>query len=149
MTNAQRKASFEILKDLEKNRPMNRLLNGDVGSGKTAVAAIAALQAISTGYQVAIMAPTEVLAYQHFESFCKLFKDYNFNIALLTNSYRKIKNFKFQISNFPAKAGPRQGGGKSNLNDKIKKNYLLSELKNGNIGLIIGTHALIQENNPL
>ena len=88
LTNAQRKSSFEILKDLEKNKPMNRLLNGDVGSGKTVVAAIAALQAISTGYQAAIMAPTEVLAYQHFESFCKMFAGYDFNVALLTNSYK-------------------------------------------------------------
>ena len=128
LTDAQRKSAFEILKDLEKPRPMNRLLNGDVGSGKTVVAALASLQAIAAGYQVAIMVPTEVLAYQHFESFCKLFENYAIDIALLTNSYRITKNFK------------------SETNDKIKKNYLLSELKNGNIQLIIGTHALIQEN---
>ena len=100
LTDAQRKASFEILKDLEKEKPMNRLLNGDVGSGKTMVAAIASLQTMSAGKQVAILAPTEVLAKQHYESFCRSFKDYDFNIALLTNSYKEIRNFKFQISNF-------------------------------------------------
>jgi ATP-dependent DNA helicase RecG len=134
LTNAQRKASFEILRDLEKTRPMNRLINGDVGSGKTVVAAAASLQTISSDFQVAIMAPTEVLAYQHFLTFSELLKNHEINIALLTNSYQKISNFKFQISNF-----------KSSPNNKITKNYLLSELRNGNINLVIGTHALIQE----
>jgi ATP-dependent DNA helicase RecG len=151
LTNAQRKASFEILKDLEKNRPMNRLLNGDVGSGKTIVAAASALQTIKAGYQVALMAPTEVLARQHFFSFCELFKDYGINIALLTNSYREINNFQFSI--FPARSGSRQGGGnfQSIFNDKILKNkknireYLLKNVFDGKINLIIGTHALIQK----
>jgi ATP-dependent DNA helicase RecG len=134
LTDAQRKASFEILKDLSKPKPMNRLLEGDVGSGKTVVAGIASLQAVSAGHQVAIMAPTEVLARQHFLSFSELFKDYEINIALLTSSYKDIKNFKFQISNF-----------KSNPNDKITKKELLAEIKNGKINLAIGTHALIQK----
>ena len=140
LTNAQRKASFEILKDLEKPRPMNRLLNGDVGSGKTIVSAISVLQTISAGYQTAIMAPTEVLARQHFESFCEIFKDYGINIALLTNSYRKINNFQFSIFNF-----------QSIFNEKILKNkkngreYLLKNIANAKINLVIGTHALIQK----
>ncbi len=120
LTNAQKKSSFQILKDLEKSRPMNRLLNGDVGSGKTIVAGIASVQAISSGYQVAIMAPTEVLALQHFNNFCKLFKDYDFNIALLTNSYQ------FQRK-------------------KTNRKEILENLKNGEINLIIGTHSLIQK----
>ncbi len=137
LTDAQRKSTFEILKDLEKPQPMNRLLNGDVGSGKTVVAAVAALQVVSAGHQVAIMAPTEVLAKQHFESFCELFKDYDFNIALLTNSY-KLLNKKSELnsdselsSDFLALA--------------IKRDELLDEIKSGEINLIIGTHALIQK----
>jgi ATP-dependent DNA helicase RecG len=138
LTNAQRKASFEILRDLEKNRPMNRLLNGDVGSGKTVVAAIAVLQAISAGYQVAIMAPTEVLARQHFESFVKLFMDYGINIALLTNSYKLFCHCE------RSEAIPK-------LNSEIAavallpRNDMLKKIKSGKINLIIGTHALIQK----
>ena len=121
LTNAQRKASFEILKDLEKERPMNRLLNGDVGSGKTVVAAIAALQVMSAGYQVAIMAPTEVLAKQHFEIFKKLFRSDSKTIALLTNSYKKIGQ------------------------EDAKRSELLKNISDGNIDLVIGTHAIIQK----
>jgi ATP-dependent DNA helicase RecG len=124
LTDAQRKAAFEILKDLEKPRPMNRLLNGDVGSGKTIVAAIATLQAISADYQVAIMAPTEVLAKQHFEGLCRLFAGYNFNIALFTNSYKEIF---------------------SNTKEKSDRESLLGKIGNGKINLAIGTHALIQK----
>lgn len=120
LTNAQKKSSFQILKDLEKSQPMNRLLNGDVGSGKTIVAGIASVQAISAGYQVAIMAPTEVLALQHFNSFSKIFKDYDFKIALLTNSYQLQKK-------------------------KTNRKEILDDLKNGEMDLIIGTHSLIQK----
>lgn len=133
LTDAQRKASFEVLKNLEKTRPMNRLLNGDVGAGKTVVAAIATLQTIFTNHQVAIMAPTEVLARQHFLTFSELLKNYAIDIALLTNSYREMTNFK------------------SNPNDKISKDKksnrleLLEKIKNGEIKLVIGTHALIQK----
>jgi len=120
LTNAQRKASFEILKNLEKTRPMNRLLNGDVGSGKTIIAALSALNILNKKYQVAILAPTEVLAKQHFESFCKIFENYNFNIALLTSSY---------------KLSPT----------KITRQKLLENIKTGEINLVIGTHAIIQK----
>lgn len=123
LTDAQRKSSFEILKDLEKSRPMNRLLNGDVGSGKTVVAALSALQVLSSGHQVALIAPTEILAKQHFESFCRLFKNYDFNIALLTNSYKLI---------YPSE-------------HTATRNDILEKLKSNEINLIIGTHALIQK----
>ena len=130
LTDAQRKASFEILKDLEKPKPMNRLLNGDVGSGKTVVAAIAALQAMKADYQVAIMAPTEVLAKQHFESFCELFFGYDFNISLLTNSYKLIQ----------------RKGSKSPIGLlEPKRQELLKNIYSGQINLTIGTHALIQK----
>ncbi len=121
LTDAQRKASFEILKDLEKPRPMNRLLNGDVGSGKTVVAAVASLQAMNAGYQSALMAPTEVLAKQHFESFGKLFAGYGYKIGLLTNSY----HYDGKI--------------------KVKKSELLKSVRSGKVAILVGTHALIQK----
>ncbi|MBA7681809.1 ATP-dependent DNA helicase RecG [subsurface metagenome] len=90
LTNAQRKASWEIIQDLEKTQPMNRLLQGDVGSGKTVVAIIAALETAKAGYQVAFMAPTEILAQQHFKEVNKLLKGFDIKIGLLT---RTEKNF--------------------------------------------------------
>ncbi len=158
LTNAQRKASFEILKDLEKARPMNRLLNGDVGSGKTIVAALASLQTAQAGLQTALMAPTEVLARQHFESISKLFANYNISVGLLTNAYQIV------ASNQPASLAD---GSSVISNQKIKKNNhqspitdyqllvtkhsqfkrteLLEKIKSGNIDILIGTHALIQK----
>ena len=121
LTNTQRKSAFQILKDIEKPMPMNRLLNGDVGSGKTVVAAMAILNAVNAGYQVALMAPTEVLARQHYDSISKLFSKQNISVALLTNSY--------QIAN----------------NNKVMRAELLNEIKNGKINIVIGTHALIQK----
>ncbi len=126
LTNAQRKSSFEILQDLENPRPMNRLLNGDVGSGKTLVAAIAALQSIQAGYQVALMAPTEVLAKQHYTNFCKLFEKYDFKISLITSS-TKILNHESRITN--------------QKNKKIHNSKFIIQ----NSNLVIGTHALIQK----
>ena len=143
LTNAQRKASFEILKDLEKPRPMNRLLNGDVGSGKTIVAGISALQAIKAGYQVAIMAPTEVLALQHFHNFCKIFEDYKFNIALLSNSYR-LSNCHLERS-VAATRVERSNKLDSSTSLRFARNDILNNLKSGKINLIIGTHSLIQK----
>lgn len=86
LTNAQRLALWEILKDLEKPYPMNRLLNGDVGSGKTVVAAAAALEAAKAGFRAAVMAPTEVLANQHFQTFSKVLKNSVVKIGLITSS---------------------------------------------------------------
>src|SRR6185369_17443733 len=88
LTKAQQKASFEILKDMEQNRPMNRLLNGDVGSGKTIVAGLAALVAAEHGKQTALLAPTEILARQHFENLSQVFSATQNELALLTGSYR-------------------------------------------------------------
>lgn len=121
LTNAQRKASFEILKDLEKNRPMNRLLNGDVGSGKTIVAAIATLQTVHHGYQVAIMAPTEILAQQHYNKFCEIFNNYGFKIGLATSNTKKIN-----------------ASGKNKI---IRDSALVIH----DSDIIIGTHSLIQK----
>lgn len=121
LTDAQRKASWEIIKDTARTIPMNRLLEGDVGSGKTVVAAMAALNAIKNEYQVVWMAPTEILANQHFESANKLFKDFDIKISLLTGSQVRVKS----------------KSGKNN----IKELKSLAQ----NSDLIIGTHALIQE----
>lgn len=121
LTDAQRKSSFQILKDLEKKYPMNRLLEGDVGSGKTVVAAIAALETMMAGYQTAILAPTEVLARQHFETFGKALKGFSQKIGLLTNSESRT----FWKKN-------------------TKKNFL-GKIKRGDIRILIGTHALIQK----
>ncbi len=142
LTDAQRKSSFEILRDLEKSRPMNRLLNGDVGSGKTVVAAIASLQIINAGYQAAIMAPTEVLARQHFNTFCELFKDHKIKIGLLTNSYRLICHPELvEGSNYKNKIRSSRCFAPQDDN----RERLLQRIKIGKIDLIIGTHALIQE----
>ncbi|XOB46816.1 MAG: ATP-dependent DNA helicase RecG [Candidatus Nealsonbacteria bacterium] len=121
LTNAQRKSAWQILKDIEKPRPMNRLLEGDVGSGKTIVATIAALNVAKAGYQVAFMAPTEILAEQHFKNLKNILKDFKLKIGLLTGSNSKISE------------------------KKITKKTLLQKIKEGEIDIIIGTHALIQE----
>ena len=113
LTNAQRRATWEIIQDMEQEIPMNRLLQGDVGSGKTMVAALSCLVAAKAGFQAAIMAPTEVLAMQHAESLSKLFGK-SINIALLTGSTKR-------------------------------KSELKKHIKNGEVDLIIGTHALITD----
>lgn len=89
LTQAQKKAIWEILKDMEKNHPMNRLLQGDVGSGKTMVALVCALNTVLAGYQVVMIAPTEILASQHYENFKKFLKDFNFKILILTSSQKE------------------------------------------------------------
>jgi ATP-dependent DNA helicase RecG len=116
LTPAQEKVWLEIAHDMEKSYPMNRLLQGDVGSGKTAVAALAAAYAIQNGYQVALMAPTEILAEQHYLKFLPWFKQLNIEITWLTGS----------------------------LKSKDKK-IAQEKIKSGQTQLAIGTHALIQE----
>ncbi|OGI24429.1 MAG: ATP-dependent DNA helicase RecG [Candidatus Moranbacteria bacterium RIFOXYA1_FULL_44_8] len=121
LTDAQRKSTFQILKDIEKPHPMNRLLEGDVGSGKTVVAAIAALETMMAGYQTAIMAPTEVLAIQHFETFKEIFKNFSQKVGILTASQCRTVWKK-----------------------NTKKNFL-GKIRRGEIKILIGTHALIQK----
>ncbi len=125
LTNGQKISSWKIIKDLEKNRPMNRLLEGDVGSGKTLVALISALAVIKSGYQAAFMAPTEILARQHFAEAIRRFKNINLKIALLTGSEGKVYDCK--------------------ETKEINKKDILENIKNGGINFIIGTHSLIQE----
>ena len=92
LTDAQRKSTWEIIQDLEKSQPMNRLLQGDVGSGKTVVAATALLEVAEAGYQSAFMAPTEILAQQHFKEIKKLLKGFDIEIGLLTGDEKIVSN---------------------------------------------------------
>ena len=114
-TNSQKKVINEIFADLQSPLPMNRLLQGDVGSGKTIVALSAMLLAAENGYQSAIMAPTEILAEQHFLTFQKTLKKLNVPVALLTSSTKTAERKK-----------------------------ILAGLKDGSISIVVGTHALIQ-----
>ncbi len=116
LTSDQKKALDEIIGDLSSNQRMNRLLQGDVGSGKTIVAIIAMYYNYLCGYQSALMAPTEILAVQHYNNMKELFKDTGVVVELLTGSITKKD-----------------------------KQPIYDDLKNGNINIIVGTHALIQE----
>ena len=117
LTSAQKRAINEILNDINSDRPMQRLLQGDVGSGKTVVACIMLLAAIENGYQTAIMAPTEILAQQHFNNFINWLSPFGINIGLFTSS-----------------------------NSKKQRNKLETDLRNGQINIAVGTHSLIQDN---
>ena len=129
-TSEQKSAAREILADMKKSVPMNRLLEGDVGSGKTVVAALAILNTVRAGYQCAFMAPTEVLAEQHVKTFASFFGDSRLTIALLTSSTYQLWNQELGITN--------QEG-------KKERAALLEAIQNGTVDVIIGTHALIQE----
>ena len=117
LTKAQLRVLEEIDNNMEAKTPMNRLLQGDVGSGKTVVAMCAAYKAVKSGYQAAIMAPTAILATQHLENFKKYFDELGIKCELLISGITKSE-----------------------------KNRILEELENGEIDIIIGTHALIEDN---
>ena len=133
-TNAQRKAIDHILQDFKNGHAMSRLLHGDVGSGKTAVAAVSAYTVVANKLQVAYMCPTEILAKQHFESFIKYFSYLNIQIGLITGS---------GCRKFPSKIQSPANGG-VNWTD-ISRTQLLKWVANGEIAILIGTHALIQK----
>jgi ATP-dependent DNA helicase RecG len=143
LTKDQKVASWEIIKDLEKGTPMNRLLEGDVGSGKTVVAAMATLNTILNNFQVAIMAPTEVLAKQHFESFCTLFKNADIGICLLSRSMKFINRDKIEMDRDNIEIKNLSQGISTYLNVSLKE--LSDKILNGEINIIIGTHALLSE----
>lgn len=129
LTKSQNKALEHIIKDMAKGSPMARFLEGDVGSGKTAIAAATAFTVKESGHQTAYMAPTEVLARQLFDSFIKYFIGTGTKVGLITSS---------ECKKFPSKSNPR-------LSTKISKPRLLKWLKEGEIDIIIGTHSLIQD----
>ncbi len=91
LTNAQRRSIWEIIQDISRARPMNRLLEGDVGSGKTVVAAAASLLAVKAGYRVAFMAPTEILAKQHFETLGKVLAPFRVKLGLIMGSEKRVE----------------------------------------------------------
>ncbi|MDP2088639.1 MAG: ATP-dependent DNA helicase RecG [Flavobacteriaceae bacterium] len=116
LTDAQKRVLKEIRKDMGSNAQMNRLLQGDVGSGKTIVALLSMLIALDNGFQTALLAPTEILANQHFQTFSALLKPMKVNIKLLTGSVKTKE-----------------------------RREIHEELENGNLQILIGTHALFEE----
>jgi ATP-dependent DNA helicase RecG len=153
LTDDQRRAAWEILGDLAKTSPMARLLDGDVGSGKTLVAIIALLNTALNNKQSALMAPTEILAQQHFNTVSKLLENFPLRIALLTNNYRLLntssseKNSGHLKESDPSPASPMLQQGVQGAQDdkKIGRAEILKMIKAGEVDIIIGTHALIQE----
>ena len=117
LTKAQLRVLEEIDKNMEQDKSMNRLLQGDVGSGKTVVAMISAYKAVKSGYQVAVLAPTAILATQHLENFQKILKKFDIRCELLISGITKKKKIE-----------------------------ILEKLKNGEIDILIGTHAMLEEN---
>lgn len=117
LTRAQNRALNEIIDDMCSEKVMNRLVQGDVGSGKTVVALLALAECVFNGYQGALMAPTEILAQQHYESFTETFEDIGIKVELLTGSVTKKQ-----------------------------KEGILQRAKDGDIDILIGTHALIEDN---
>lgn len=115
LTGAQRIGAWDILQDFEKSTPMNRLLQGDVGSGKTVVAGLAARQAAHEGFQTALMAPTEILASQHASTLDKLLSPFGVKVGLLTGSVKGVA-----------------------------RKTLYTAIENGDVDVVVGTHALIQ-----
>jgi ATP-dependent DNA helicase RecG len=128
-TDGQNKAIQDILRDCTSGHPMSRLLEGDVGSGKTAVAAATVYAAANSDLQCAYMVPTEILAKQHFQSFIKYFSHLNVQIGLITGSGCK---------KFPSKLDPEGW-------TTISRTQLLKWVANGETNILIGTHALIQK----
>lgn len=127
LTSDQKKAMQTIVHDLSLPQPMNRLLNGDVGSGKTIVAIASARHIAQKGFQTVLLAPTEILALQHFHSFQKLLSQEHCSIGLFTRNYHYLA--------YPGKT----------QYEKVRRPQLLDALKIGLIDIVIGTHALLQE----
>jgi len=136
LTDSQKKCAWQILKDTEKQSPMSRLLEGDVGSGKTLVALIGALNCFKNGYQSAIMAPTEILATQHFKTAAILLRKSKIKIALLTSKKDEI---------ISQKLGYEKNGQFMPETIEISRAKILEKAKKGEIDLLIGTHSLIQD----
>jgi len=129
LTESQKRSLWEILNDINRQFPMNRLLEGDVGSGKTVIAGISALVAAHQGFQSAFMAPTELLASQHYRTLTKLFSNSSKSILLLTGSGAQMWY-------------------DNDLETTLTKQEAKKSIENGSASIIIGTHALIQKDVP-
>ncbi len=127
LTKDQKISAWEILQDMEREEPMNRLLEGDVGSGKTVVAAMALYNCVLNGYQGVLLAPTEILAKQHYESLCQFFTD-KLRVGILTGAEFSIFNYQF-----------------SKTTNKGRKEEMLKKITDQSVDVIVGTHALLQE----
>ncbi|MDD5040023.1 MAG: ATP-dependent DNA helicase RecG [Patescibacteria group bacterium] len=121
LTANQKKVAWQILRSIEKTQPMNRLLEGDVGSGKTVIAALVMLNVAANRYQSALMAPTEILALQHYKTINTLLKQADIPIALLTRTEKRFRG------------------------EKTTEKKILTAISNGAAKIVIGTHALIQD----
>lgn len=126
LTESQRRAAWEIIQDLALPKPMNRLLDGDVGSGKTAVAAIAAYSVACSGGQTVMMAPTEILAKQHFSTLQKIFSTHGISVGLLTRTAAEVTSNKANVL-------------------KNGREKIIKLLKNDKLQILIGTRALLFE----
>lgn len=125
LTSAQKRVILEILRDLKKETPMNRLLQGDTGSGKTVCAMAAILQTAKQNLQSVLMAPTEILAKQHFQTFWQFLKNFETRVGLLTSKEAQVFGLFYPV--------------------KIPKERLLKKIESGEIKILIGTHALLNE----
>ena len=121
LTESQKRETWRMLKEMEKDLPMNRLLQGDVGSGKTLVATILALNCAKNEYQCAMVAPTEILAAQHYKRMYKILENFEKRIGILTKGH-----CEFSVM-------------------KIKKEEMLEKIKKGEVKILIGTHSLFEE----
>ena len=125
LTASQRRSLSEIVEDFEKGAPMNRLLQGDVGSGKTVIAALASLFTAKHGYQSVFLAPTEILALQHYKTLTKIFRNEDVAIGLVTRSYKKCSD--------------------EGLERELSAAAIKKRILGGKIRIVIGTHAVIQK----
>lgn len=145
LTKDQKIAAWEILQDLEKREPMNRLIEGDVGSGKTVVAAIALYSCVLNGYQGALMAPTEILAKQHFDTLVNVFASSDVKIGLLTRTQRIVSRDKMEINRDNKNIAKQVlSQSISTYLDILKKSFI-EQINDGQLQVIVGTHALLTE----
>lgn len=121
LTKSQKRETWRMLKEMEKSVPMNRLLQGEVGSGKTLVATILALNCAKNDYQSAIVVPTEILAVQHYRRILKMLENFEKRVGILTSGCVEISG------------------------KKVKKEEMIKKIKNGIVKIIIGTHSLFEE----
>lgn len=125
LTASQRRSLQDIIDDFQKGVPMNRLLQGDVGSGKTIIAALASYGVAQSGHQAVFLAPTEILATQHYETLKKVFHNHACSLGLVTRSYKKYCD--------------------EGLEEELAKQTIIKRIADGDIKIIVGTHAVIQK----